>query len=63
MTLRGISDDEPKSSDSEKLKMEKGIIKLKKEVEKGIEKMRRGELSEKEISELQEKNNDLDFNK
>lgn len=63
MTLRGISDDEPKSSDSEKLKMEKGIIKLKKEVEKGIEKMRRGELSEKEISELQEKNNDLDLNK
>jgi len=51
--LRSITDYEPKPSDSEKLKLEKSIVKSSKEIEKANEKIMRGEeLSKEESSKI-----------
>ncbi|CAH1756443.1 806_t:CDS:2 [Entrophospora sp. SA101] len=54
--LRNISDTKPSPSDPEKLKLEKEIVKTKKEIEKLVAKKTRGEkLSEKEQAEMNSK--------
>lgn len=51
--LQNITDYEPKPADSEQVKLEKSIVKSRKEIEKGWEKKARGEkLSEEEIGKL-----------
>jgi hypothetical protein len=47
--LKNISNSEPSSSDSEKDKLEKSIIKLRKEINQDQEKLIKGEGNKKEI--------------
>ncbi|CAG8754387.1 7930_t:CDS:2, partial [Ambispora leptoticha] len=54
-----ISNAEPKPADPEKLKLEKTIIRLEKEIKKGKEEMMKRKLSEEEISELYKKSYSL----
>jgi len=54
--LSRITDCEPSTSDSEQLKLEKSIVKAKREIEEGSKKETKGEkLSEEEILNLLDK--------
>ena len=54
--LSRITDCEPSTSDSEQLKLEKSIVKAKREIEEGKKKEMKGEkLSEEELSNLIDK--------